>query len=177
MQFVFALVVRVLMIFFGSAGPSMNNPMLVTTWTIVNGGGEISADIVTVYWIAPILGAMTASIAYAAYAGIELVRGSDFFFHQDDAKKKGETPAKEEEQGKVKAGRATSVAPEKEERTKDRKDRKDRETAPAPTANAPSPKSRNRVDAKPGEKGGEGSGEVQWYNPTSWFEGKNKKKD
>jgi glycerol uptake facilitator-like aquaporin len=67
-----AIAIRALIEIFPTAGPAMN-PMLATTWHVFGVGTqyEFPADFdhYFVYWIAPCVAAILASIAYVVYAG------------------------------------------------------------------------------------------------------------
>jgi glycerol uptake facilitator-like aquaporin len=70
-----ALAIRALIEFFPTAGPAMN-PMLATTWDVFGVGNkfEYPSDMnhYFVYWVAPCLGAIVASIVWTIYAGGEI---------------------------------------------------------------------------------------------------------
>jgi len=67
-----AVAIRVLIELFPTAGPAMN-PMLATAWDVFGVGTtyEFPSNFshYFVYWLAPFLAAITASIMYVAYAG------------------------------------------------------------------------------------------------------------
>ena len=62
-----AVAIRLLIISFWSAGPAMN-PMLASAFAIHSGNAMDSAHI-CVYWMASVLGAAVASMAYVVYSG------------------------------------------------------------------------------------------------------------
>ena len=64
-----AVAIRFLIEVFPTAGPAMN-PMLGTTWAVF-AFGSFPEDVrhYYVYWVASILGALSASFAYAVYSG------------------------------------------------------------------------------------------------------------
>lgn len=70
-----AFAIRGLIEFFPTAGPAMN-PMLATTWDVFGVGNqfEYPSDMshYFVYWVAPCLGAIVASIIWTIYAGGEI---------------------------------------------------------------------------------------------------------
>jgi len=70
-----AISIRALIEFFPTAGPAMN-PMLATTWDVFGVGNEFEypSDMshYFVYWVAPCLGAIVASVLYTIYAGGEV---------------------------------------------------------------------------------------------------------
>lgn len=65
-----AVTIRVLIISFPSAGPSIN-PMLGTTYYLFKNGGSqnvtLSGTHLLVYWVAPILGGCVAAVLYVMY--------------------------------------------------------------------------------------------------------------
>lgn len=67
-----AIAIRALIEFFPTAGPAMN-PMLATTWSVFGVGKQFEYPAhfqhYFVYWIAPCLAAILASIVYVIYAG------------------------------------------------------------------------------------------------------------
>jgi len=76
-----AISIRYLIVIFPTAGPSMN-PMLGTAWAVFNSsttGFPQNFEHYYVYWISPILGALTASFVYAVYSG-DLFFGSKLPF-------------------------------------------------------------------------------------------------
>ncbi|GMI19689.1 hypothetical protein TeGR_g13277 [Tetraparma gracilis] len=64
--------IRALIVNFPAAGPSIN-PMLATMWWVYKSGGGQSAVLspvlISVYWIAPMLGSFAATVSYALYSG------------------------------------------------------------------------------------------------------------
>jgi len=68
-QFLTAVAIRSLIVFFPAAGPALN-PMLGTTWAIFS-TGKLPDDPAHyfVYWGGPCLGAVVAALVYAIYAG------------------------------------------------------------------------------------------------------------
>ncbi|GMI34561.1 hypothetical protein TrRE_jg13179 [Triparma retinervis] len=69
-----AAAIRVLILMFPNSGPSMN-PMLASAFAI-NKNAAINGNHVLVYWIAPLVGAILAALAYVFYTGGE---GAQFF--------------------------------------------------------------------------------------------------
>jgi hypothetical protein len=71
-QFLTAFAIRALIEFFPTAGPAMN-PMLATAWATFgvhnNNGFPTDNRHYFVYWIAPFIAALLASVTYAIYAG------------------------------------------------------------------------------------------------------------
>jgi glycerol uptake facilitator-like aquaporin len=67
-----AIAIRALIEFFPTAGPAMN-PMLATAWAAFGVGESFEfpshPSHYFIYWIAPIIAALLASIAYVIYAG------------------------------------------------------------------------------------------------------------
>lgn len=67
-----AVAIRALIELFPTAGPAMN-PMLATTWAVFGVGDTFEFpggfQHYFVYWIAPFLGAIVASVLYVVYAG------------------------------------------------------------------------------------------------------------
>ncbi|GAX13763.1 hypothetical protein FisN_30Lh051 [Fistulifera solaris] len=67
-----AVAIRALIEFFPTAGPAMN-PMLATTWSVFGVGNKFEYPAhfqhYFVYWIAPCLAAVLASLVYVVYAG------------------------------------------------------------------------------------------------------------
>lgn len=71
-----AAAIRTLILMFPNSGPSMN-PMLASAFAI-NKNFAINEKHVLVYWVAPLIGAFLAALAYVVYTGGE---GAQFFGH------------------------------------------------------------------------------------------------